>query len=337
LRCRTLGRRQRNLVQKWLESTLDPEIQHLTIGERESISRPSLDQYVKELQGFSRHAGVAAVTEIPSRQVETQLLDYMQSMLLRGVHASRGMKLLAAILLVRPEMGKGASPGLARAWRSLKGWQKVTPSRSRMPAPFPTWCGVIDGLVDAKRTDMAMFTLMSVDTYARPGQMMALTPDMIFPPSEASQFWTICLNPEVLGIPSKTGEFDVTVALDAPHYEHLVPVLRALRALPLGRPVWRFTYPEYNSKFHTACTRVGIRLVPYQARHSGASIDATLKRRPLAEIQRRGSWKTTKSVHRYEKGGRLSQVWHAYTPEQRATFLRCEENLIRALVHGQVA
>ena len=164
VRTRCLGRRQRNQVQRWLEATLDPEVQHLTIGERESVTRPSLTQYIVELKQFSNYCRVDRVSDLPAAQVEPRLLDYMQDMLLRGMHASRGMKLLAAILMVRPELGKGSTPGLARAWRSLKGWKRVTPSRSRLPAPFAVWSAVIDSLVAAGRVDMGGFTLLSVDT-----------------------------------------------------------------------------------------------------------------------------------------------------------------------------
>ena len=182
---------------------------------------------------------------------------------------------------------------------------------------------------------MATFILLAVDSYARPGQMMRLHSDMIFRPSETNQYWTLSLDPETRGIPSKTGEYDTTIALDAKHYESLTPILERLAELPSDRPLWSFTYPELVGRFYTACAKVGVQLVVYQARHSGASIDATLRRRSLADIQKRGGWRSTKSTNRYEKGGRLAQVWTGLSHSQRAHCLRREENLTTALVHGR--
>jgi len=318
-----------------LEKQLDPEVAHLTIGERESITNPVMGQYVNELKGFSKYAAVSTVTEIADSELDQKLIGYMERLLLDGVHPAHGSKLLAAVLLVRPEVGKGAKPGIPRAWRSLKGWLKITPPRSRLPAPFPIWCSVMNGFVARTRVDLAVFTLMSVDTYARPGQLLKVRSPCLHPPSPACAFWAIQLDPEFLDVPSKTGEYDTTVELDAPHWKELVPILEQLRRMPGDRPMWNFTYPELYREFVSVTTDLRLRLVLCQTRHSGASIDATTKRRTRAEIQKRGGWRSAKSVNRYEKSGRLSQVWHALDAQQRAHALRCEDNLIRILVHGQ--
>ena len=69
-RCRTVPRRVTNRLQRWLEQTLDPEVSHLTIGERESITQPTLNQYVVELRAFSKPAQVATFQEIPAAQLD---------------------------------------------------------------------------------------------------------------------------------------------------------------------------------------------------------------------------------------------------------------------------
>ena len=50
---------------------------------------------------------------------------------------------------------------------------------------------------------------------------------------------------------------------------------------------------------------------PYRLRHGGASHDFVNKLRDLTEIQHRGRWKSTASVRRYQKGGRLTQLMNA--------------------------
>ena len=43
---------------------------------------------------------------------------------------------------------------------------------------------------------------------------------------------------------------------------------------------------------------LGVRLVPYQLRHSGASWDILQKRRDMISVQKRGVWATDRSLFR---------------------------------------
>ena len=55
-----------------------------------------------------------------------------------------------------------------------------------------------------------------------------------------------------------------------------------------------------------AAKRLQIDVTPYNMRHSGPSIDRSQNLRPLLEVQKRGRWKSHKSVARYEKSARLA-------------------------------
>ncbi len=46
-------------------------------------------------------------------------------------------------------------------------------------------------------------------------------------------------------------------------------------------------------------------IVPYSARHAGASGDRAAGVRSLGEIKKRGRWASDSSVKRYEQGGRI--------------------------------
>jgi hypothetical protein len=81
---------------------------------------------------------------------------------------------------------------------------------------------------------------------------------------------------------------------------------------------------------------MGIQLVLYQTRHSGASRDAEEKRRTGAEIQKRGGWRSTKSVNRCEENGRLSAAWDSLTPALQHHALRCEAGLWETVAYGRV-
>ena len=73
--------------------------------------------------------------------------------------------------------------------------------------------------------------------------------------------------------------------------------------------------------------------VPYQMRHSGPSIDRCLSLRTIEECQKRGRWKTWKSLTRYEKAARLGAAWSALAPAEQARLTQCETN-VAALVLG---
>jgi hypothetical protein len=333
---RAASRVVRQNLQGWLNSQLGDELEHLTIGERESVTKPSLEKYGAELARFSAYTGVRRALDIPANQVDQRLIAYMETLLVAGAHPSQGCKLLAAMLMVRPELRRGNTPGIPRAWRSLKGWLKLVPPRSRTPVPFPVWAMVINGLTARGRRDMGIWILVALETYGRPGQVLALTHGQIHRPSPVCGSWTIVFNPEEAGIASKTGEYDTSVVMDGPRCREISPVLQELsKGAPTER-IWRFDYLELYHHFRAVCKELGIHLVLYQTRHSGASRDAVEKRRTRAEIQKRGGWRSAKSVNRYEKSGRLSAAWDSLSPTLQQHALRCEAGLWETIAYGQV-
>ena len=63
--------------------------------------------------------------------------------------------------------------------------------------------------------------------------------------------------------------------------------------------------PEYLSVFQKCCRDLKLQLVPYQARHSGPSIDRASGDLSQEDVPKRGGWLSRQSVARYEKAGRL--------------------------------
>ena len=78
-----------------------------------------------------------------------------------------------------------------------------------------------------------------------------------------------------------------------------------------------------------------LNLVPYQARHSAASEDVELRRRSLAEVKRRGNWRSDKSVHRYEKHGRLAMTWARHSTKTKLEGTRCKDSIEVILGQGR--
>ena len=75
---------------------------------------------------------------------------------------------------------------------------------------------------------------------------------------------------------------------------------------------------------------------PYELRHAGPSWEKLLNLRTQAEVQKRGRWKTLKSVMRYEKAGRLHQEMSKLDPDLRHHLEECAR-VVGECVQGRIA
>ena len=66
-------------------------------------------------------------------------------------------------------------------------------------------------------------------------------------------------------------------------------------------------------------------------RHSGASLDRLEGNLSLAEVQRRGRWRSEASVRRYEKRALVQEVYLKLPPTVRKAAHRATEQLIPLL------
>ena len=95
-----------------------------------------------------------------------------------------------------------------------------------------------------------------------------------------------------------------------------------------------FSCPQFLKVWGPVTHELGLKAVPYEARHSGPSIDASRGLRTRAEIKARGRWALEKSVTRYEKRARLLQSFNRLGPGMQAYLLECERRLGDMLVRG---
>ena len=135
--------------------------------------------------------------------------------------------------------------------------------------------------------------------------------------------WTVTLHPCEAGQPSKTREFNQSLALDLERQRELGPSLerrlRARRRPGGGRrhaaaaargdevpPLFAVNQKDVNTFFRDAARRFGLDRIGvttlYQLRHGGASFDVVSPARSLGGIRRRGRWRSWGSMRRYEKG-----------------------------------
>ena len=261
----------------------------------------------------------------------------MTELYLRGLQSSDGDKLLAGLLHFAPEWGKFGSRTIPRAWRALRGWRRRCPSRSRRPWPLEVWAAMAWKLAQAGQWQMALYVLLLVTTYMRPGEGLQLRRGDLVPPAPGIlTHWSILLFPQERVAASKTLAKDDSLVIDAEWMPWWDKVLPELARGDASSRVWSFSYADFVPVFKQAAAALGIpSLVPYQARHSGASIDSAGRHRSIPEIQRRGRWKTLASVQRYERHAQLGKSASLLSDRQRYVFRWALERL-EALVLGRL-
>ena len=129
-----------------------------------------------------------------------------------------------------------------------------------------------------------------------------------------------------LSAPSPGG---LTLVLGSGWLACVHPLWDSLAELAASRPVWNFVYPQYCRMFRMCLDKreVTTPIVPFQLRLSGVSIDVTRGGRQLDEAQKRGQWRATASVARYERHPRSAGASHTLRPGQRARFMVFEARL----------
>ena len=184
---------------------------------------------------------------------------------------------------------------------------------------------------DKKR--MAVFTMMGLSSYARPSELMRCKKfSLVRPVKRITSTWSLLMNPEERQVTSKTGDFDTSVLLDSPYLRGWSnSIFENLKEGDPTEDLWDFDYAEYVVEFQTICNELKIPAVPYEMRHSGPSIDRSRNTRSPLEVQKRGQWKTTKSVARYEKAARLAATFDKLPLNAQTFCQQCEEALMDAM------
>ena len=268
-------------------------------------------------------------------EIDAAVSDYFDHCFFLGLQPSAGERLLAGLMHYEPRFGRLGSSRLPRSWRSLKGWRRMVPPRSRKPLPWPVWAAIAWQLREAGRKDMAVFVLTSVTGYFRPGELFRVKRgDLVPPAGMVLGCWAVLLAPEEDKVPTKTNIFNDSVALDSTLVKWLEKEYEQIHIAGSRDAAWEFSYAQFVNQFVEATTRLRLpRVVPYQMRHSGPSIDLALGLRTLEAAQKRGRWAMSSTVARYERHARLSREWSLLTLPQQKLFTKCAKHL-EAIVGG---
>ena len=295
-----------------------------------SVQLPTLHQYLRHLQVVYRYVEEHGIQAGSSAQMDAMLTQLFDKLYLDGHPPDLGSKIVAAINCFFPD-AKGSLP---RAARSLKGWARLAPQRTRAPLPWLALMAMVGAAVAHDDLLMAVAMILQFVTCLRPGELCGLQPANLIAsgPRGASQrpSRALLLGAFELGRANKSNEFDESVVVDRPDLPWLNHYLGVLKRRPRGAPVWDFSQEEYAHKLKTYATLSGVAVLEpdaYALRHGGASDDMLALRRPAADIKRRGRWKSDSSLRRYEKRAVAQLQVNMLSQDTLAYGLNVEKNL----------
>ena len=307
-----------------------------TFLEAHSVKAPTRARYQMHVDELIRFADVQEARLVEDTEVDDCVAKWMNAEFSAGRRAWRGESMLAALMFMFPAFSRNGDRKLPRAFRCLRGWRLLSPPMSRTPLPWPMWAAVALQLMRHGHGLAAIAVLVMVEAYLRPSELLSLTRRSLLRPARGGLTkWSLLLFPSARGVArSKTGEADDTVVMDSARTPWIGYVLSRLADGPGDERVFPWDYSQFYQMFVQASAALGYKMVPYQGRHSGISIDRAHRERSLDECMKRGRWKAARSVARYEKAGRLNDAWAELTPVQQAHALDCEARLEECIVRG---
>jgi len=301
-----------------------------------AVGKKSAKEYERVLTQFKQVMKIEDIGALTETELDEKLSAYFERSFFGGVQATWGAKLLAGLMHRHPQYGRYGRSQIPRAWRSLRGWRRLTPGRSRRPEPLMVWAGIANLLVREGQTLAGLFVLLSVTTYLRPSSLLAVTPTFLLSPVRGvSKHWAILAHPSDAHNPSKTGTTDLSISLDSAWWQPLNPLLEVVKARAPSEPIFPFSYYDYATIFGKAAKQLGIPVVPYQTRHSGASLDRQGNHRSLLEVKQRGDWAADSSVKRYERHARLQHSALRYSGDLLTYLTRCESRLAEIFLRSE--
>ena len=150
----------------------------------------------------------------------------------------------------------------------------------------------------------------------------------LMPPTRAvTQHWSVLIAAQELGVPTKTGAMDDSLLLDTPSFKWMDTIWRQLTQAPTEELLFPVTYREWYDNITQSAALLGLQLVPYQLRHSGASHDRLKNVRPPGDVLKRGRWRSLKSVARYERHASVGIEFRKLAEHMQDHCVTCESQL----------
>ncbi len=233
-----------------------------------------------------------------------------------GGHSSWGSRLASAVSWFLPRHQRTGAGHLPRLLQARTSAARRAPGGTRLPFPeeliFALTMATAYILTHSSRPiEAALSRMLCHHCYMRPGELYRLQwRHLNLGKASHVNKVSVTLHPAEESKASKSGEYDETIIIDEPWLVRVVQHMLSRRGP--NQPVMPLQPRDPAAVFYQAQELLGLvatlgKQTLYVLRHSGASADAWQSRRTLEQIQVRGRWKSSASVRRYQKGGRVAE------------------------------
>ena len=291
-----------------LESHLSTSLSRLQIA---SVSASTARQYVFHLSLFlTWWRSVSPSPPLKTRtQIDRALTLCFDDLFNDGHNSSTGNKICAALLHLVPHHGGRIHLAFPGATRSIRGWERLRPSRSREPMPILMLHALTCTLLAWGHVSAALALLVGFSGYLRPRELTELKVQSLVQPAPLGgahfRFWALRLFPEQGLVRSKTGNFDDAITLDHDFLSFAAPFFSLLSVdRPPSTRLWPFSHDQLREHLRRAVDHLGLmnmNVCLYKLRHGGASHDVLTSARPVLNVKLRGRWTSDSSLRRYQK------------------------------------
>jgi integrase len=266
-------------------------------GDVKSLSSPlhehavaprTRSMYLKAVWNFCRYLVASGWFEDEPKTLDLTLAEYFNALYRRGLPQYWAVHCLHGVRHFFPSMGAN----LPTALRSLKGWQRLHPSKARPVMPREVAYTVAMLMYRKyKQWDAAVMTLVCFDCYLRVSEMVGVR----------ARDLVNMRGREVVKLPAtKTGP-DQGVTIRSGIVALLARRLARQRE-PQDRLLSSGSAPRYRALFYQCIEDLRLQRVgftPHSMRHGGATHDFHYGGLTVEEVLLRGRWRTTKSARHY--------------------------------------
>ena len=272
-------------------------------------------QYVAALLRLADWLAMRPLPDWPGPVWDEHLSEFFGMLYDQGEGPHSARVVMAALLWAQPRLGGTMKARFPHSFQSAQGWTRLQPPKSRPPIPWLVAAGMAEWLFQTGKPHTGLLIIVLFQSYCRPSEGLQLLARQVIrprlPDAGVLSRVSLVLNPSDLGVPSKTGLMDSSVALDLEHHRWVEEaLLRVKQALQPEERLFKCSYLELLADMRSAARALGcsvLRPTPHGLRHGGASQDRALGRGALPEIQSRGKWRSPLSVQRYEKHAMISE------------------------------
>jgi hypothetical protein len=257
-----------------------------------------------------------------------------------AAHRGYANVVTSGTILRRTPLAEMNTKGAEFTRRAQTGFSKLAPAESRLTLPLCMMAAIAVKMLEMGYDwRMGACLVMMYEGYLRPCDAMPLKVKHLIAPvtgcGAGHSHWSIVLHAFEEEKASKVWEFDESIILDSPEFVEMNKVWRRLKHGAAASLLFDWGYLALSKAFKHAISElhydeIGV-VHLYQVRHGGASHDAASRARPLDEIQKRGRWRSQRTMRRYENGGRLAEVLGRLRPDQLMHAQQCRRRLFATL------